>query len=75
MAWSSVASAHLQGFVPQSMGYFIFIHLLCVVCCFQCPGGGMQVASGRKVVSAVLSLVCEELGVGDSSHFFEDQLE
>lgn len=35
----------------------------------------MQVASGRKVVSAVLSLVCEELGVGDSSHFFEDQLE
>ncbi|CAM9245435.1 unnamed protein product [Scytosiphon promiscuus] len=31
-----------------------------------------KVASGRASSSAVLSLVCEELGIGDPSHFFED---
>ncbi|CAM9206431.1 unnamed protein product [Ectocarpus fasciculatus] len=31
-----------------------------------------KVATGRECSTAVLSLVCEELGIGDPSHFFED---
>lgn len=34
--------------------------------------GTCQVNTGRESSSAVLSIVCEELGIGDPSHFFED---
>ena len=33
--------------------------------------GTFQVAGGRESSSEVLGLVCEELGIGDPSHFFE----
>ncbi|CAM9980398.1 unnamed protein product [Pylaiella littoralis] len=31
-----------------------------------------KVGTGRESSSAVLTIVCEELGIGDPSHFFED---